>query len=46
MNDAEKLNLLIETIKTMSNAVNNESPDMVLWEMNRIMQIIENWENE
>lgn len=46
MSDTEKLKLLIDTIKTISNAVNNESPDMALWEINRIMPIIESWETQ
>jgi hypothetical protein len=46
MNDTEKLNYLIEAIKIISNSINNESPDMALWEVNRVMQTIEQWESE
>jgi hypothetical protein len=44
MTDSEKLTYLIEKIDIMSNAIDNESPSMLLWELRRVVDQIETWE--
>ena len=44
MTDSEKMSYLIEKIKTMANAVDNQTPSMLLWELRRVTEQIECWE--
>jgi hypothetical protein len=34
---------LVEAIKVIDAAINNESPDLALWEINRVNQAIGEW---
>lgn len=42
----EKLTLLTETFKAMDNAIKNGMPDFALLEVDRVIQMIDGWENE
>ena len=46
MTDQEKLQRLIESIKTITNTIDNCSPDMALWEIRRVAAMIEDWESD
>ena len=46
MTNEEKIEFLIETIKTISNAIDSGAPSMALWELRRAMPVIESWEQE
>lgn len=46
MSDTEKLTYLIDKIRTMNNAVNNEAPGFAILELDRIMQTIDGWDDE
>lgn len=46
MTTEEKLTYLIDKIRTMNNAVNNEAPDLAILELDRIMQTIDGWERK
>jgi hypothetical protein len=39
----EKLEYLIEKIRVMNNAVNNETPDFALLEIERVCQMLDGW---
>jgi hypothetical protein len=43
LTDKEKIDYLIEALKTVSNAIDNEAPSMALWEVRRVMQTIDSW---
>lgn len=45
MSDTEKLQYLINTLKSINNSIDNQSPDLALWEIRRIISTIESWEN-
>ena len=45
MTDKEKLDYLIEAMRTISQAIDNETPDMALWEIRRAVKMIEEWED-
>ena len=44
MTDSEKLTYLIDKIAIMANAIDNESPSMLLWELRRVVEQVETWE--
>ena len=44
MTDKEKLDYLIEAMRTISQAIDNETPDMALWEIRRAVKTIEEWD--
>ena len=46
MTNEEKLEILVSAFKTMSNSINNGMPDFALLEVDRIMQVIDGWEND
>jgi len=43
--ERERITLLTETFKAMDNAIKNGMPDFALLEVDRIIPIIESWEN-
>ena len=43
MTTEEKLGYLIASIRAMANAVDNEAPDMMLWELRRVIAKMEEW---
>lgn len=46
MTDAEKLAYLIEKIRVVNQAIDNEMPDKALLELRRTQQMIEGWQDE
>lgn len=44
MTTEQKLEYLIAAVKAMANAVDNETPDMALWEIRRAVKMIEEWD--
>lgn len=42
----ERLEYLKSSIRTMANAIDNEAPDMMLWELRRVIAAMEEWESE
>ena len=44
MTDKEKLDYLIEAMRNVAQAIDNETPDMALWEIRRAMKTIEEWD--
>ena len=46
MTDKEKLNYLIEAMRHIARAIDNETPDMALWEIRRAVKMIEEWEDD
>jgi len=42
----KKLTFLIDKIRTMNNAINNEAPDLALLEIDRVNKIIDGWDDE
>ena len=41
MTDKEKLDYLIEAMRHIAQAIDNETPDMALWEIRRAVKMIE-----
>ena len=46
MTDKEKLDYLIGAMRNISQAIDNETPDMALWEIRRAVKMIEEWEDD
>lgn len=46
MTTEEKLGYLIESIRTMAQAIDNEAPDMMLWELRRVIAAMEGWDED
>lgn len=46
MTDKEKLDYLIEAMRNVAQAIDNETPDMALWEIWRAVKMIEGWEDD
>lgn len=44
MTSEEKLCYLMESIRTMAQAIDNEAPDMMLWELRRVIAKMEEWD--
>ena len=44
MTTEEKLGYLMESIRTMAQAIDNEAPDMMLWELRRVIAAMEEWD--
>ena len=43
MTPEEKLGYLMESIRTMAQAIDNKTPDMMLWELRRVITKMEEW---
>lgn len=46
MTDKEKLDYLIGAMRNIAQAIDNETPDMALWEIRRAVKMIEEWEDD
>lgn len=46
MTNEQKLDYLIDAVKAMGNAINNEAPAMALWEIRLAVQAIEEWDGD
>lgn len=46
MSDKEKIQYLVDALKTVSNAIDNQAPSMALWEIRRVIQTVESWDDE
>ena len=46
MTDKEKLDYLIEAMRHIAQAIDNETPDMALWEIRRAVKMIEEWDGD
>ena len=44
MTDKEKLDYLIGAMRHIAQAIDNETPDMALWEIRRAVKMIEEWD--
>ena len=44
MTTEEKLGYLMESIRIMAQAIDNEAPDMMLWELRRVIAKMEEWD--
>ncbi|MCE5180576.1 MAG: hypothetical protein LLG15_02120 [Betaproteobacteria bacterium] len=44
MTDKEKLDYLIEAMRDIAQAIDNEKPDVALWEIRRAVNTIEEWD--
>ena len=40
----EQLGYLKQSIRNMANAIDNETPDLALWEIRRVVQAMEEWD--
>ena len=41
----ERFEYLKESIRSMANAIDNETPDLALWEIRRVVAAIEAWDD-
>lgn len=42
----DRLEYLKSSIRTMANTIDNEAPDMMLWELRRVVAKMEDWEKD
>lgn len=42
----ERLDYLIEKVRIMAEAIDNEAPDMALWEIRRVVKVIDSWKED
>ena len=46
MTPEEKLGYLMESVRTMAQAIDNETPDLALWELRRVIAKMEEWDED
>lgn len=46
MTTNEKLIYLMESIRIMDQAIDNEAPDLALWELRRVIAKMEEWDED
>lgn len=46
MSDQEKITYLVETLRNIARAIDNEAPDLALWEIRRAVKQLEEWDGQ